>query len=52
MYEHAAANNITRIAIPKIGSGIGGMDWEDVEEMISLAWMGSKYEIQIVVYEL
>lgn len=52
MYEHAAANNVTRIAIPKIGSGIGGMDWDDVVEMINLAWLGSKYEIQIVVYEL
>jgi len=52
MYEHAHANNITRIAIPKIGSGIGGLDWDDVLEMINLAWLGSKYDIQIVVYEL
>lgn len=52
MFEHANANNITRIAIPKIGSGIGGMKWDDVVEMINLAWLGAKYEIQIVVYEL
>ena len=31
MLEHAAAHNVTDIALPKIGAGLGGLDWEDVK---------------------
>jgi O-acetyl-ADP-ribose deacetylase (regulator of RNase III) len=53
MFEHAAANNIVRIAIPRIGCGIAKLDWnEDVLPMIELARDGSKYPIHIAVYDL
>lgn len=52
MFEHAAANNITRIAIPKIGTGIGGMQWDDVLDAIDMARLGGRYPITIAVYEL
>lgn len=52
MFEHAAANNITRIAIPKIGTGIAELEWSDVVKMIDLARDGSKYPIHVAVYEL
>jgi O-acetyl-ADP-ribose deacetylase (regulator of RNase III) len=31
MLEHASAHGVTDIALPKIGAGLGGLDWEDVK---------------------
>ena len=31
MLEHASAHNVMDIALPKIGAGLGGLDWEDVK---------------------
>lgn len=33
----AKSLGIAEVAIPKIGSGIGGLDWKDVEEYLLLA---------------
>ena len=52
LFEHAAANNISRIALPKIGTGIAGLAWGDVLDKIDLARMGSRYPIHLAVYEL
>lgn len=51
MFEHAAANNITRIAMPKIGTGIAKLQWDDVLEKINLAREVTKYPIHLAVYE-
>lgn len=50
MFEHAKANGIERIGIPRIGTGIGGLAWEEVEEMINLAAESVRNVAQIVVY--
>lgn len=53
MFEHAAANNIVRIGMPRIGCGIAKLDWDnDVLPMIELARDGSKYPIHLAVYDL
>lgn len=35
MIEHAIQNGIKRIGMPKIGAGLGGLDWQDVEKIIT-----------------
>jgi O-acetyl-ADP-ribose deacetylase (regulator of RNase III) len=32
--KHAQENNVVVIAMPRIGCGIGGLDWEDVRDII------------------
>lgn len=34
MLSHASSNNINKIALPKIGAGLGGLNWEDVKTVI------------------
>ena len=34
MFSHAMANGISHIAIPRIGSGIGGLRWEEVNDQL------------------
>lgn len=43
-----------RIAMPKIGAGIGGLNWPAVEVIIDkvFGWCGSSYEYEVVVYSL
>ena len=42
---------LSRVAMPKIGCGIGGLDWEVVEDIIKQTFP-SPFGIQVVVYEL
>lgn len=37
MIQHATAHGITRIALPRIGCGIGGLDWPDVKAILCSA---------------
>lgn len=50
MLDHATANGIRRIAMPRIAAGLGGLDWADVEQVINDALKGT--DIRITVYEL
>lgn len=34
MFLYAVQNNIHEIALPKIGAGLGGLDWDDVKNTI------------------
>lgn len=43
-------NNIRSIAIPPLGSGNGGLDWDDVRPKIEAA-LGSLENIRVIVYE-
>jgi O-acetyl-ADP-ribose deacetylase (regulator of RNase III) len=56
MAERCALENITRVGIPEIGCGLGGLNWPGVEEEIALAlaWIearGHKLEIVRYVYK-
>ena len=42
--------NIKSIAIPPLGSGLGGLDWRDVREKIESA-LSKLSDLQIVIYE-
>ncbi|XP_035783705.1 ADP-ribose glycohydrolase OARD1-like [Anopheles albimanus] len=53
MRQHMAANGVGKLAIPRIGCGIDGLDWDKVKEMLNSVFAdedasGGKYEI--VVY--
>lgn len=52
MLEQMKAWNVNRVAIPRIGTGIGGLKWEAVEQTIAgvLKFVGAP--IEIVVYTL
>lgn len=48
---HADANGIDRIAIPMIGAGIGGLDWEPVEAILRGCASQHNADIEIWVYD-
>ena len=35
MVDHASQHEVPTIALPKIGCGIGGLRWGDVEQVLS-----------------
>jgi len=34
MLMHASAHRVTDIAMPRIGAGLGGLDWSDVQDVL------------------
>lgn len=48
--QHAEENGVTAIAMPRIGSGLGGLDWRVVEEQIDL--VAQKTSVKLIVYSL
>lgn len=34
MLAHMAANGVASVGLPRIGAGIGGLDWADVQEVV------------------
>jgi O-acetyl-ADP-ribose deacetylase (regulator of RNase III) len=52
MRAHAVANHVKSIACPKIGAGIGGLSWPDVEGVIKLVWETARdIELHFVTQE-
>jgi len=50
MLMYARQNNINKIALPKIGAGLGGLNWEDVKSIIDR--LGKDYaDIDLIVVE-
>lgn len=47
MIAHAEENNVKVINVPKIGSGIGGLKWEDVLSVITKVGEDSPVVLQI-----
>lgn len=45
-------STITRIAIPKLGCGLGGLNWRDVLTLIHMHFDNSKFDIRIYGEEL
>lgn len=46
--EHAERHGVTRIALPRLGAGIGGLKWADVEAVIERVAGPSPVEVTIV----
>lgn len=50
MIEHATQNGIKRIGMPKIGAGLGGLDWQDVEKIIKE--LSDNKSVTLVIHSL
>lgn len=50
LVDEVRSRNIRSIAIPPLGSGLGGLHWPDVRERIEDA-LGSFSDLQVLVYE-
>jgi O-acetyl-ADP-ribose deacetylase (regulator of RNase III) len=50
LFEHCRAHGIERVAIPRIGCGIGGLDWNAVEWVITGVYDWCPRGPEIVVY--
>ena len=50
LVEEILARGIRSIALPPLGSGLGGLHWSDVRRRIEAA-LGSLEEVQVIVYE-
>lgn len=51
MFAHAQWAGVSSIAMPRIGAGIGGLDWNDVND--ELTWVADQHpSIQLVVVTL
>lgn len=51
MFEQMHVHGETRVAVPRIGAGIGGLDWRMVESMIETA-NSERTGITVAVYTL
>lgn len=45
MRAHMQVRGLDRVAMPRIGCGIGGLNWQDVEPLIALASEGITVEV-------
>lgn len=45
---HAVRSGTTSMAVPRIGAGIGGLDWEDVLELMTE--LAAKYDFTLEVW--
>lgn len=50
MLEMAARSNVGKIAMPAIGAGLGGLQWEDVKAVIDSV-AGSNTDVELYVVE-
>lgn len=50
LFEYCVAHGITRVGIPRIGCGIGGLDWNSVEWVINGIYDWVPNGPEIVVY--
>jgi O-acetyl-ADP-ribose deacetylase (regulator of RNase III) len=48
--DEIGSRGIRSIAIPPLGSGLGGLDWKDVRPLIEEA-LGGLQDVEVVVYE-
>ena len=50
MKRHAIQNNVTSIAMPRIGCGLDGLVWERVRELITDVFKDT--DIKITIYSI
>lgn len=51
LIEVIKTNNIKSIAIPPLGCGLGGLNWDEVKEMIIVKMQNLKYDTDIIICE-
>ena len=51
MKEHAVENSVTKIAMPRIGSGLDRLDWARVRQMIQETFAETSVEVQVYYIE-
>ena len=49
MIRVAGELEVTRIGLPRIGAGLGGLVWEDVKEVLTR--LGSSADVELIVFE-
>ncbi|XP_031630123.1 ADP-ribose glycohydrolase OARD1-like [Contarinia nasturtii] len=49
MKKHMVANGVTKLAIPKIGCGIDGLDWDKVKQVLHDVFDDEAMEIVVYV---
>lgn len=52
MLDHAADKGIDTIGIPKIGAGLGGLEWNAVEATIESALVNTRSSVSLIVHSL
>ena len=50
MLELAASDNVSKIALPAIGAGLGGLNWNDVKEILNMVSVNNP-DIELYVVE-
>lgn len=50
MRNHMVSNNVTELAIPQIGCGLDGLQWDQVDERIRNVFNDTDIEITVYKY--
>lgn len=50
MKSHIEKNGVTKLAIPRIGCGIDGLEWDKVQNELHGVFDGGDKEVEVVVY--
>lgn len=50
MKQHCVENNVTKLAMPRIGCGLDKLEWDEVKEIIKETF--KDVEIDVTVYTL
>lgn len=51
-FLYAILNSIYRISMPKIGAGLGGLKWQDVDEVIRNVYNNFSNDVQLNIFYL
>ncbi len=48
--KHIQAHDITSVALPRLATGVGGLEWADVKPLVQL-YLGDLKDVKVIVYE-
>ncbi len=48
--KHVQAENVKSVALPRLATGVGGLEWADVKPLVDL-YLGDLKDVQVIVYE-
>jgi O-acetyl-ADP-ribose deacetylase (regulator of RNase III) len=49
MRDHCVQNNVTRLAMPRIGCGLDKLDWNKVQNLVSTIFQDTSIEIRVFI---